>query len=265
MTVHRAHSDNQPTPNTWTHLTATYDHTTGTVRLYVNANLEDTITGVTPFAANGTLTIGRGRHAGSYIDYFNGAIADIRIHQRTLSPADVHHAHSTNGRGPDTGAPTAANATTDLHRTALAAPNVRTILVAAGATDILNGATDTETLDNLTLLVKEDNPSALKHHQRSNGDVVHVILTTVPPLGLAPTDPRETQRRNLNQALLTANPGDFGADYVVDYDAAVRDSTNPHQLAAQYLTNGAPNDAYHNQLAQYLADAVNDFPPRAEL
>jgi hypothetical protein len=265
MTVHRAHSDNQPAPNTWTHLTATYDHTTRTIRLYVDANLEDTVTGVTPFAANGTLTIGRGRHAGSYIDYFNGAIADIRIHQRTLSPADVHHAHRTNGRGPDTGAPTAAHATTDLHRTALAAPNVRTILVAAGATDILNGATATETLDNLTLLVKEDNPSALKRHQRSNGDVVHVILTTVPPLGLAPTDPRETQRRNLNQALLTANPRDFGADHVVDYDAAVRDTTNPHQPAPQYLTNGAPNDAYHNQLAQYLADAINDFPPRAEL
>ncbi|NUT98621.1 MAG: hypothetical protein HOY78_42100 [Saccharothrix sp.] len=51
----------------------------------------------------------------------------------------------------------------------------------------------------------------------------------------------------------------------MDYDAAVRDAANPNQVAPQYLTSGAPNDAYHNQLAQYLADAVNDFPPRVEL
>ncbi|MBB5954372.1 hypothetical protein FHS29_000942 [Saccharothrix tamanrassetensis] len=74
---------------------------------------------------------------------------------------------------------------------------------------------------------------------------------------------RNPARRD--QALLATNPADLGADYVADYDAAVRDTTIPNNLQAQYLTNGVPNGAYHNQLAQYLADAVNDFPPRAEL
>ncbi|XVV05952.1 hypothetical protein ACQPW3_11390 [Actinosynnema sp. CA-248983] len=113
-------------------------------------------------------------------------------------------------------------------------------------------------------MIREDKPGSLKRHVRPNGDIVHVILTTIPPMGLAPDDPRETHRRNLNQALL-AYPADFGAAYVVDYDAAVRDSTNPNTLQAQYLTNGVPNEAYHSRLAQDLADAVNDFPPRAEL
>ncbi|MEU6156529.1 hypothetical protein ABZ816_41850 [Actinosynnema sp. NPDC047251] len=117
---------------------------------------------------------------------------------------------------------------------------------------------------NLTRLISTERANGLKRHNRTDGSRVHVILTTIPPLGLAANDPRETHRRNLNQALL-ANSTDYDADHVVDYDAAVRDTTNPNQLAPQYLTNGTPNDTYHNQLAQYLADAVNDFPPRAEL
>ncbi|MEU4807186.1 LamG-like jellyroll fold domain-containing protein [Actinosynnema sp. NPDC023587] len=263
--VRRAYSDNEPASGTWYHLTATYDRTTGTMRLYVNGSLEDTVTDATAFPSNGPLTIGRGKHAGTYMHNFSGSVADVRVHQRTLSPADVQHTYRTTGVGTHIGALTAANATNELHRTALAAPNVRTVIVAAGATDILNGATDTEVHTSLTRLIKEDNPGALKRHARSNGDVIHVILTTIPPLGLAADDPREIHRRNLNHALLAANPHDLGADYVVDYDAAVRDSTNLNNLAPQYLTNGAPNAAYHSQIAQYLADAVNDFPPRAEL
>lgn len=260
----RTHSAAEPALNTWAHLTATYDHTTGTMRLYVNGTLEATATGATVFPATGPLVIGRGKHSSTYMHNFNGSVSDVRVHQRTLSPADVQHTMRTTGLGANTGSMSAAIAPTDLHRTAFAAPNVRTIIVAAGATDILNGATATEVRANLTQLIREDKPGSLKGHVRPNGDTVHVILTTIPPMGLAPDDPRETHRRILNQALL-ASPADFGAAYVVDYDAAVRDSANPNTLQAQYLTNGVPNEAYHNRLAQDLADAVNDFPPRAEL
>ncbi|MEU6156526.1 LamG-like jellyroll fold domain-containing protein [Actinosynnema sp. NPDC047251] len=259
----RAYSTNEPVPNTWTHLAATYDATTRTARLYVNGNLEGTATNVTTFPTNGPFTIGRARYANNHTDYFNGSIADVRAHQRTLSTADIRQTQQNNSL-PDLGASSAGNSAIDTYRSAFSAPNVRTILVAAGATDILNGASAPEVSANLTRLISTERANGLKRHNRTDGSRVHVILTTIPPLGLAANDPRETHRRNLNQALL-ANSTDYDADHVVDYDAAVRDTTNPNQLAPQYLTNGTPNDTYHNQLAQYLADAVNDFPPRAEL
>lgn len=84
------------------------------------------------------------------------------------------------------------------------------------------------------------------------------------PLGLDASDPREAQRRQLNADLLV-NYRQYGADHIVDFDVAVRDSSNGSKVAPQYLTSGAPNDAYHMRLAEYLAEAVNDFPPRAEL
>ncbi|MBW4717968.1 hypothetical protein [Saccharothrix obliqua] len=154
--------------------------------------------------------------------------------------------------------------TADLHHTALGAPNLRTVLVAVGATDILSGATATEIAGNLTDVVSTDSAKGLKRHKRPDGDWVHIIVTTIPPLGLDVGDPREAERRKLNQLLLN-NYADLQADYVVDYDTAVRDAADPSKLAAQYLTDGLPNAAYHNQIAQYLANAINDFPPRAEL
>lgn len=90
------------------------------------------------------------------------------------------------------------------------------------------------------------------------------MLTTIPPLGLDASDPREAQRRQLNADLLVKYR-DYNADHVVDFDAAVRDSGDVGKVAPQYLTNGVANDAYHGRLAEYLAEAVNDFPPRAEL
>ena len=264
FTYVRAHSANEPALGTWAHLTGTYDHTTGTIRLYVNGVLEATAAGATVFPATGPLVIGRGKHAGHHIHNYNGSVADVRVHQRDLSPVDVQHTHRTSGLGPHIGTPTAANITADVHRTGLAAPNVRTLLVAAGATDILNGATDTETRDNLINLIRHDKPNGLKQHPRPDGTPTHVVLTTIPPLGLDANDPRETERRELNQHLLTYF-ATFGADHVVDFDEAVRDTTNTNLIAAQYLTSGVPNDTYHNRIAQYLADAINDFPPRAEL
>ncbi|RKT54155.1 LamG-like jellyroll fold domain-containing protein [Saccharothrix australiensis] len=259
-------SRTEPTLNTWTQLAATHDAATGTTRLYVNGELQDSLHGVNLFTANGPFTIGRAKYAGNPTDYYNGAVADVRVHQRLLSPGDIHLTYRQKTLNPpiNTGTLTTANATTDLHHTALGAPNLRTVLIAVGATDILSGATATEVRDNIKNVISTNSAKGLKRHKRPDGDWVHIIVTTVPPLGLDANDPREAERRNLNHLLLN-NYSDVQADYVVDYDAAVRDTTNPNQLASQYLTNNQPNTAYHNQIAQYLADAINDFPPRAEL
>ncbi|GAB2963009.1 LamG-like jellyroll fold domain-containing protein [Saccharothrix stipae] len=261
-----AHSDNEPVLNTWYHLTATYDQQSRMMRLYVDGTLQDSISGVTTFATNGPLTIGRARDASQEDNFFNGSIMDVRVHQRVLSPNDVTFAHAQRDFGtyPESGAIGAGSVRTDLYRTALDAPNVRTVLVASGANSLLRGVSATEVRGGLTALISAAHPEGLKRTKRPDGTPVHVILTTIPPLGLAASDPREVQRRQLNQEMLT-HFADFGADYVVDFDDAVRDSADPGRVAAQYLTDGLANGAYHSRLAQYLADAVNDFPPRAEL
>ncbi|HEX8869096.1 MAG TPA: hypothetical protein VF821_25780, partial [Lentzea sp.] len=89
-------------------------------------------------------------------------------------------------------------------------------------------------------------------------------MTTVPPLNLDPSDPREQQRRELNNKIL-ASWADFGADDVVDFDAAVRSSSDASKIDTQYLTNGTINAKYHDRLATTMAEACADFPPRAEL
>ncbi|MEU4769779.1 LamG-like jellyroll fold domain-containing protein [Actinosynnema sp. NPDC023794] len=259
-------SKNEPALNTWTHLTATYDAHSRMARLYVNGALEASTGDVAPFDATGQFAIGRARHAGNDTAFLNGSIADVRVQQWTITRNDVVFAYNQPDFGtyPHTGAIGAGNARTDLHRTALSAPNTRTVLVAAGANSLLRGATATDVRAGLTALTSANSPDGLKDDQRPDGTAIHVILTTVPPLGLDANDPRETQRRQLNQDIM-ADFLLYEADYAVDFDEAVRDPSNPNRIAPQYLTNGVPNEAYHHQIAQYLADAINDFPPRAEL
>ena len=116
----------------------------------------------------------------------------------------------------------------------------------------------------LSNALKASSPTGVKRTLRPDGSPVHVILTTVPPLGLDANDPRETQRRQLNNLILN-NFTDFGSDDVVDVDAAVRSSADQSKIDGQYLTNGVLNDRYHDRIAQIVADACADFPPRAEL
>ncbi|XVV06036.1 LamG-like jellyroll fold domain-containing protein [Actinosynnema sp. CA-248983] len=261
----RTHSAAEPALNTWAHLTATYDHTTATMRLYVNGTLEATATGATVFPATGRLVIGRGKHAGTYMHNYNGSISDVRVHQRTLSPAEVTQTHRGQTAGdPHLGTLSAANATSAHHRTALSSPNVRTVFVALGAADILQGKTTEDIRANLGALIKSGSHDGLKQHLRTDGTPLRVVLMTVPPLGLDANDPREVERRRLNRDLLT-NYTNYEAGYLLDIDAAVRDSATPNHVAPQYLTDGKPDGDYHNQVAQFVADAINDFPPRAVL
>ncbi|MEU4742212.1 SGNH hydrolase [Actinosynnema sp. NPDC023658] len=262
----QALSKNEPAPDTWTYLTATYDAHSHMARLYVNGALEASVSDVAPFAANGAFAIGRARHANVNTAFLNGSIADVRVQQWLITQNDLVFAYNQRDFAayPDAGSVGAGNVRSDLHRTALASPNTRTVLIAAGANSILRGADATDVIGGLTALIRADSPDGIKRQQRPDGTAIHVILTTVPPLGLDANDPREAQRRQLNQDILT-RLSLYNADYAVDFDEAVRDAANPNRIAPQYLTDGVSNEAYHHKIAQYLADAISDFPPRAEL
>lgn len=151
-----------------------------------------------------------------------------------------------------------------LDRSVFDEPNLRTVIVALGAQDILQGVDPTTIEGNLTALMSDLNAYCMKNYQRPDGSFVHIVLATVPPLGLAPTDQREINRQQLNTAIRTSFVN-LGADDVFDLDQAVRDSANPNAISPGYLTGGTPNAAYYDAVAQALADAVETFPPTAQL
>ena len=262
------HASSPPTLNKWTHLLAVFDATSGTMRLYVDGTLIGSALNPTPWKATSKLSIGAvapGQTAAG--DWFNGSISDVRVYQQALTGADagvLAHGDAPTGPVGGVGAASARNAAATLTQTVEAEPNLRTVVVSLGANDILAGDSAATVEASLTKLIKATSADGIKMINRSDGTAVHVIITTIAPLGLGPNDPREQQRQLLNSDI-RQSAGSYGEDGFVDFDQAVRDGGNTNQVAARYLTNGSPNDGYYNALVQALLDAMNTFPPQADL
>jgi hypothetical protein len=82
-------SNAAPVVGAWTYLVATYDVATHQLRLYVDGVAQTataTLTG--GFNATGRVVIGRGRWSGFDTDYFPGAVDDVRVYGRVLSPTE---------------------------------------------------------------------------------------------------------------------------------------------------------------------------------
>ena len=74
------------TANAWSHLAATYDGGTQTLRLYVNGGAPAVATGIAPPAAN-TAALHIGNDYG--VNRFAGNIDDVRLYSRPLSATEV--------------------------------------------------------------------------------------------------------------------------------------------------------------------------------
>ena len=79
-----------PALNTWTHIAGVLDHDAGTMSLYLNGQLVDSvITNVRPFAAlNPSLSPGLpiGGYPDNHYGPFQGLIDEVRISDSALSP-----------------------------------------------------------------------------------------------------------------------------------------------------------------------------------
>jgi serine/threonine protein kinase len=75
--------------NTWVHLVGVYDAHDKQLRLYVNGKPQGTATDATPYAANGSLAIGRAQFGAQDIGWFPGRINDVEVFQEALTPAEV--------------------------------------------------------------------------------------------------------------------------------------------------------------------------------
>lgn len=85
-----------PAVNTWTHLVATVDATTGLVTLYVNGVSVGTVTDSQLWNAAGPLTIGAATPTtGKPSNYVNGDIADVQVYGRALTASEVAALYGT--------------------------------------------------------------------------------------------------------------------------------------------------------------------------
>jgi len=76
----------------WTHLAATYEPSSGSLRLYVNGILQDGVGKHTNrwYHATGTVQLGRGKASGSYTGYWRGGIDDVQVFNRLVTAAEVY-------------------------------------------------------------------------------------------------------------------------------------------------------------------------------
>ncbi|WP_037672139.1 LamG domain-containing protein [Streptomyces griseus] len=78
------------TTGQWTHLVGVYDATAKELRLYVNGKLTATRAWTyTPWNATGPLQVGRKLSSGTYGEYTNASLSDIRVYPTALPPADA--------------------------------------------------------------------------------------------------------------------------------------------------------------------------------
>ncbi|SFW83836.1 LamG-like jellyroll fold domain-containing protein [Amycolatopsis australiensis] len=73
----------------WQHLVGVYDRAAGTLSLYVNGTLQQSVPFTTPWTATGHLEIGRGKWAGNPADWFAGGVDDVRAYPTPLTASAV--------------------------------------------------------------------------------------------------------------------------------------------------------------------------------
>jgi hypothetical protein len=79
-----------PQPGVWYLLTGEYDATAGTISLYVDGQLQQTVAAAgAPWPASGPFAVGRGFYNGNPTDWVSGTIDDVRTYSGTLPARQV--------------------------------------------------------------------------------------------------------------------------------------------------------------------------------
>jgi Concanavalin A-like lectin/glucanases superfamily/OSK domain len=259
------------TAGTWTSLAVVYDEADANgqcsggkacAELYVNGALVSSVA-VTPWAASGSFVIGADQVNGTTSGYFPGEISDVRTFASMLWGTGISEVYNDNG----TSTLTTANAIPAFENITEAEPNVRDVVIALGANDVLQGASVSSIEANLSALV-----SAISARTSADtGNAVQPFLTTIPPLGLASTDARETVREAVNGWIMNSGQPDScpsggygtvqgagGSVLSADLACAVANPSSVNNVNPSLLSSGVPTSQYYTDLAQAFAEAVEN-------
>ncbi|WP_194897842.1 LamG domain-containing protein [Catenulispora pinisilvae] len=89
-TAYRAYSTAKAAATTWTRLAGVYDAGTKQMQLYVNGQLQQTVSDPTPYVSNGPLAMGRAQYYGNATDWFNGALSNVEVFNQPLTAAQIN-------------------------------------------------------------------------------------------------------------------------------------------------------------------------------
>lgn len=87
-TAYRAVSTTTPVPGEWYHVVGVRDAAAGTLKIYINGQLEGTTAYNGGWASNGNLNVGRGKW-GAPNDWVAGAIDEVSVYDFALNDAEV--------------------------------------------------------------------------------------------------------------------------------------------------------------------------------
>ncbi len=241
--------------NTWTHLAGVYNAGAATAQLYVNGVLAASVP-FTGWASTGSLTVGRDKTGGVAGDFLPGEISDVRVFNSVLPATSVQQVSSDSSAS----TVTAANAMAWLRNYVTAEPNLRDVIISVGANDVLQGASAASIESNLDSI--ENNLSTLiaaVQNLAVDNDpatpAVQVILTTIVPLGLSASDPREAVRQAVNSWITGLNTT---AQVISDVAGAVAQPGSPNLVASSLLSGGVPTAAYYTAIASQIAGDVSN-------
>ena len=78
-----------PQDGVWYLLTGVYDAQAGSMSLYVNGALQQTVPAIAPWSATGPLAVGRGFYNGNPTDWVSGSIDDVRAYSGVLPAQQI--------------------------------------------------------------------------------------------------------------------------------------------------------------------------------
>ena len=150
----------------------------------------------------------------------------------------------------------AASAVSWLRDYVTAEPNLRDVVIAVGADDVLAGQPTATIEASLRALV-----TAIQSYLVGNDaslPAVQVILTTIMPLGLPATDPREAVRQAVNNWITGHNTT---AQVTSDVATRVADPASPNNVAPSLLSGGVPTAQYYTDIASKIATDLSNAIP----
>jgi hypothetical protein len=226
----------------WTHLVGIYNADAGEIWLFVNGVQVGSATFTPSWSGTGPFTVGRDLYNGAQGDFFPGEISDVRAYNNaTLWGYNVSEIYDDLG----TSSITTGNAEAAFEDYAAVEPNLRDVIISLGANDVLQGQSASTIESNLGQLI---NDIEGRYVNDETDTAVQAFITTIPPLGLSSSDPREQVRQTVNSWIIS----DSGATGVFDIASAVADSSG-HDINPAYLTNGIPNSVYYGTIAATIA------------
>ena len=248
------------TAGTWTQLTGVYNASAGQIKLYVNGKLAASASYTPAWSPGGALTVGQALASGSAADWLPGSVSDVRAYNRVMWDYAASEIYNDTGVSSVTAANGAAAFGTSAFEQAAAEPGLRDVIVSLGANDVLQGepASGVESSVEASLGAMVAYFTGIYAPSEPNTGL-NVFITTIPPLGLSSSDPREAVRAAVNTWL--TNNGAGTADGVIDIASAVADSANPNQISSAYLSGGVPTSAYYTAIATEVATVLAGPPP----